>query len=164
MKKISVILVFLLLVLNFCSCFGKSKTEIQCEEVVRCFNERDSEGLKELFCAKVINSTLGELDDQIKVFFDRLGTETIVSYNWSGGSSETSYSKGKITSLESTPDIEIDLSNGDKIYLFYWWYQVNDESPDEVGISQITITYNGDTELEEEYKIGKVSLIHSRRS
>ncbi len=165
MKKTKIVttffIVFLIFVLGSC---GKGATETQCDEIVRCFEERDSEGLKELFCAKVKKSTLGELDNQITAFFDRLGTETIVSYSWSAGGRETSYRKGKITSQESTPDIEIDLSNGDKIYLFYWWYQINDEDPDEIGISQITITYNYDAESEEKYKIGKVSLIHSRRS
>ncbi|MCM1334619.1 MAG: DUF5104 domain-containing protein [Bacteroides sp.] len=63
MKKIIALgTIFVVTLFLCCSC----DTPGQGDELIRCLNERDAEGIKDLFCEKVRGSTEVDLDHPIK--------------------------------------------------------------------------------------------------
>lgn len=86
MKKIKIFACLLMIVfisVFCCSCGEPSEAD----ELVRCLNERDEEGIKELFCTSVRASEMGSLGQQISDVFDLFGDRTITSYRVNGGGS-----------------------------------------------------------------------------
>lgn len=132
-----------------CSCGEPSEGD----ELVRCLNERDEEGIKDLFCASVRASEMGSLGQQISDVFDLFGDRTITSYRVNGGD-QASYEKGKKTWHIQTNFIEeLEMSDGsDEIkHIVYSTTLVNEENPRRVGLAWIKVI----TDEEEEHRIGE---------
>ncbi len=155
MKKIKVFAC--LLMIGFISVFCCSCGEpSEADELIRCMNERDADGLKGLFCEKINESTTIDLDEQIKTVFELMGEETIVSYHVKGGSERKSIRNHKLVLLDQCIIIDsAELSNGNMIEEFYFYtYTINDARPEVVGISEITIAFNST-----KYYIGNFDLV-----
>lgn len=152
MKKIITFGTILVVTLFLCCSCGVS----QADELIRCLNEHDAEGIKDLFCEKINESTTIDLDEQIKTVFELMGEETIVSYHVKGGSERQSIRNHKLVLLDQCIIIDsAELSNGNMIEEFYFYtYTINDARPDAVGISEITIVFNST-----KYYIGNFDLV-----
>ena len=72
MKKFLLVLLFLVVSITGCSVrMDNSVTKIaddKANEIIECFNNRDTDGIKELFCDDVRNTV--EIDKQIDSFFN----------------------------------------------------------------------------------------------
>jgi hypothetical protein len=137
---------------------NSNAAEEQCDEIIRCLNEKDKERLEDMFCYTVKSSSNVNLDEQIETIFDLFNNETIVSYEKIIGSEHRSYNEGKCTELEIYPIIRpVELSNGDKYEIYFFSYVVYDNNPNNEGVSEITFICD---ETSVEYKIGDVHLIH----
>lgn len=153
MKKIKVFVCLLMIVfisVFCCSCGEPSEWD----ELVRCLNERDKEGIMELFCESVGSSPHIDFEQQISDVFDLMGDRTITSYRVKRGSEQGSYEKGKKTWHIQTNSIKkIELSDGsDEIdRIIYSTTLVNEENPRRVGLAWIKIV----TDEDEEYWIGE---------
>lgn len=157
MKKIFIFPLIVIIVTTLCSCSKTTSSNItvkgQCDEIIRCFNEKDSDGLKNMFCETVKKSK--NLDKQIADAFDIIDGK-IVSYDYLIGSESKSVDKGKITKLEVYPIIRpLVLSNGKEYELYFYSFLIH-EKENNVGISEIVICDSDGNE----YVIGDVSLIH----
>lgn len=125
----------------------------QVDELVRCLNERDEEGIKNLLCESVRASEMGSLGQQISDVFDLFADRTISSYDWSTGVSQLSWEKGKKTWEKTSVIIEeIELSDGsDEIeYIVFSTTLVNEENPRRVGLSWFYVFYD-----DNEYWVGE---------
>lgn len=157
------ILAFILFYNSSCSSFVEDSTSSsleRCDEIVRCLNERDNEGLKSLFCQEVRSSMPESLDQQIDKVFELLEEKTIVSYESGAGGEETSYENGEITCLIRRPHIRpIEFSDGTQARIFFYYIHIYADDPSMEGISEIVITFNSGDENEEKFRIGNVALV-----
>ncbi len=153
MKRIKVIILVLVMALAAVLCCSCGEPN-EWDELVLCLNERDKEGIMDLFCESVGSSPHIDFEQQISDVFDFLGDRTITSYRVNGGGDQASYEKGRKTWHIQTNSIkEIKLSDGsdgiDRIV--YSTTLVNEENPRRVGLAWIKIV----TDEEEEYWIGE---------
>lgn len=154
MKKLFVILfVALLTICLFAGCGTDNDTKYikdQTAEIVRCFDEKDIDGLKALFCKNTQDNY--NLDKEIKNAFDLYeGTSESFRINlqgcWAGG-----YSDGILDDKHFTPQIEEITTDENKIYsIGYLLYTVYESDHGRVGIVALALR-NG--EGEEIAKIG----------
>lgn len=116
-----------------------TKETQQAEDVFNYLKNKDAEGLKSLFCDKIIDSS-EDLDDQIKEAMDFFDGK-IVSYEQiSSGSGGSSNRNGKTVELSATPHIKgIITDTGEKYEIFFNTYIIITDYEDRVGISQLTI-------------------------
>lgn len=158
MKKAKVI-AFVLMVVLFVTLCGSCRTRPgprhdQVDELVRCLNEQDEEGIMNLFCEETKSSASIDFDKQISEVFDLFADRTIASYDWRSGGSELSWSKGKKTWERAGVFIEkIELSDGSSEIedIVFSTTLVDEENPNRVGLAWIKII----TDEEEEYRIGE---------
>lgn len=139
--------VLLLLSLLICGSCGAPSTE---EEIIRCLNERDADGIKAMFSKAAASQT--DFDEQIEDVFDLLGEETILRYKHSGGMDEQSVKYGKTTYHSQSWTLE-DIECSDDIgldWISYFAYEAYDEKPDHVGVWGIYLTF-----YDTRYVIGK---------
>lgn len=152
MKKIKRIAFILMIVLTVTLC-GSCGEPSEWDELVRCLNERDEEGIKNLLCESVRASEMGSLGQQISDVFDLLGDRTITSYRVKRGAEQISYEKGKKTWHIQTNFIEeIELSDGNNEieYIVFSRTLVNEKNPKRVGWTWFYVFYD-----EKEYWVGE---------
>ena len=143
LKSIFIILMTTIMSVVLVGCNGVvmdvTKEKQQAEDVFNYLKDNDVEGLKSLFCDKIIESS-EDLDDQIKEAMDFFG-EKIVSYeNISAGAGESFTRDGKTVELSATPRIKgIITDTGEKYEVFFNTYIIYTDYEDRVGISQLTI-------------------------
>ena len=73
MRKIFIFPLIVIIVTTLCSCSKTTSSNItvkgQCDEIIRCFNEKDSDGLKSMFCETV---------KKLKILMNRLKMHLIL--------------------------------------------------------------------------------------
>lgn len=159
MKKRRKIISFVLMVILSVLLCGSCRTRPgprhdQVDELVRCLNEHDEEGIMNLFCEGTKSSASIDFDQQISEAFDLFADRTISSYDWSTGVSQLSWEKGKKTWEKTSVIIEkIELSDGSSEIedIVFSTTLVDEENPNRVGLAWIKII----TDEEEEYRIGE---------
>ena len=106
-------------------------------EILKCFNEHDSETLKDMFCPYVQRTH--DLDSEIAEAFEIIDNE-IMSYGNFIGGGETLYEEGNIIYKDIICRMPIKLSNDEK-YSIYFFYMKTNKNEELVGIKRISI-YN----------------------
>ena len=149
-KSISAILCLLLILSTaFCLAGCKSRTdemadqEIYAEKqmnkmknkVIKCINEQDKEGLKELF-SKDAQWQIEDFDSKLDKFLSVFNGNKIESAKGEGSGFEGSVSTQPIHIYE---DYNITLNNGDEYTLFVSFCDKNDNEPEKVGLIQIEL-------------------------
>ena len=127
MKKIILIIMALLLLILHTGC--RSATDPgyeQASEILRCFDEEDSEGLKALFCAEIQNTH--NLDKEIAEAMEFFEGK-VISYddNFNGRSGQ-SVDDGEVTEKHFVPiidDITTDSGVTYKITFYYYTLKKN---------------------------------------
>lgn len=127
------------------------KIEQMSKEIIRCFTERDKEGLKVLFCEQIRNRP--SFDDEIDKAFDffKCDSYTTSKRDTSAGGGE-SWDSGKRTKWSVRPDIPYiavlyDLDGDDSTHdmerryysIYYDWQIVDKENPSLEGIQYMKI-------------------------
>jgi hypothetical protein len=129
---------------------GNSNLKIS-KEVLRCFSENDTKGLKDLLCAKTLG--LPDIDEQILVGFNSFKGK-VISFNQDLlGYEGDDIENGKKVFLERSWNIENIETDADKTCEIYiYQYVICDNDKTREGISQITITNSDGTEFTIGYK------------
>ena len=149
MKRMSLfsILISVVCILPGCG-FNNKPTESQkisdekSIEIVRCFDEKDVNGLKSLFCDKV--QTTYNLDDEIQTAFDFYEGKS-ESYDLNYGGTAGGWDDGECIDEHISPKIEnLKTSAGNTYRIPYHEYVIYKENPKCVGITYIRI-YNETT-------------------
>lgn len=143
MKKIfALITVILLSVSLFVGCETKPNKQELAEEIIRCFEEKDSDGLKSVFCEEIQN--MHSLDEEIRSAFDYIDGD-IIDYNIEQGSDGKSVDDGKITKREFNIQIRNIKTTTQNEYLISFAYMsLNADNPEKIGISKLSVgTYDG---------------------
>ena len=151
MKKVICIILITIICLNFSSCnFSDNKdndTKLindQAKEIVRCFDEKDIDGLKSLFCQNTQDNY--NLDEEIQDAFDLYeGKSESFNVNlqggWAGGKDN-----GEWTDKHFTPQIENIKTDKKETYsIGYLVYYVYSSDPGRVGICALGLR-NGNGE------------------
>ena len=149
-KRLLLVLVLCLcaIVCTGCNNNESSASQISKEhatEIIRCFNENDSESLKNMFCGYI--SDTHNLDEEINIAFEFIDGEIIDNGDWSGMSEAgLSIRDGKTESLRIQPDMKNITTSSEKKYTIeYNEYIINTITAGYVGITRITIiNENGD--------------------
>ena len=118
MKRLSLLLLVMIFLFSSCKSdfFGRAgqltslmneeaeKIQSMSVEIIRCFTEKDKEGMKKLFCEK--SKASEALDKQIDAAFERFLCEvyTTADIDTSAGGGE-SYDHGERTSWDVSPEI-----------------------------------------------------------
>ncbi len=137
------ILIASLLFFSLTSCIfvndkTKSESYDKSVEVLRCFNEKDAEGLKELFCPYTRNND--NIDAEIEAAFDFYKGESIsFKFAYNGGVAG-SMVNGKAVDKHIEPEIENILTDLDNTYrIYYHEYLTYEEDEKCVGITYMII-------------------------
>lgn len=119
-------------------------------QVIKCINDKDAEGLKNLFSKNVIQSY--DLDKDIEYLFEIFEGKIISYDDFTSGSGSEITNYGKQTFLTIEPWINNVETDVGKVYeIGFFVYVINDEKPEMVGISGLkVIAENGS-----EYLVGK---------
>lgn len=154
MRKIFIFPLIVIIVTTLCSCSKTNSSNItvkgQCDEIIRCFNEKDSDGLKSMFCETVKKTE--NLDEQIENAFDFIDGE-ITSYDYLIGSESKSVDEGKVTKKRVYPWITEILTDKNRKYEMQFDSYIIYENKDEaIGIICIEIF---DREADTSCKIGE---------
>ncbi|MFT4145110.1 MAG: DUF5104 domain-containing protein [Mobilitalea sp.] len=117
--------------------------------VLNCFNEKDTDTLKTLLCSKTQGLT--DIDEQIQTCFDLFKGKVISFDDNLMGYEGESIESGHTTRLERAWNVKDIVTDEDKKYEIYiYTYVINENDKDKEGISDITVTCSDGTE----YKIG----------
>ncbi len=110
----------------------------QVEEIVRCFNEKDVEGLKNMFCQHSKEEC--DLDTQIQNAYEFYKGECESNYTTSSGGGGASYREGVCVKKDIRPEIRNVVTNEDKEYVIcYTAYIKHDTDPGRIGICAIDL-------------------------
>lgn len=147
-------LIFLLIVILFSGCNLVEAIEItnndseivksRSEEIIRCFDERDSESIKKMMCSETI-SNVSDIDEQIQSAFEIYEGKSEsyeVVYAGMAGSMQEGVWTDKHTSVK-IKDIATD--SGGKYIISYTEYFIYDDDENRVGVIAISLRNdNGD--------------------
>ncbi len=143
MKKILTVILLIIAPLTLSGCFSKGyKSDItvgreQAEEILRCFNEDDIEGLKSMFCKEVSNTH--NLDEEIAEAMDFFDGEAISHDKVLVGGGD-SVREGKIVEKHIWYNIRNIKCNTQKTYFIATSsYLSYDRKPDCIGVTFITV-------------------------
>ena len=105
-------------------------------EIVRCFDEKDAEGLKALFCTNELENNT-EIDSQIETTFSMYEGKSQSFYttdkSWEGG-----YRNGVYDDKHFTPRIREIITDAGRTYCIgYLVYTIYDYDSDKIGINGI---------------------------
>ncbi len=137
--------ILLICILTSCSSETKTQEEIGvelCNEVIRCFDEDDVYGLKELFCAAIQNNN--NLDYEIKNAFDFF-EGSIESYDGFSIGSGESVDDGVLMDSHIVPVINnIETDSGNIYKITFLSYIVLEKNEQYEGINYLIVRdYNG---------------------
>ena len=151
MNKMISIGLCLLMILStaFCLAGCKSRTDEMADQeiytekqmnkmknkVIKCINEQDKEGLKELF-SKDAQWQIEDFDSKLDKFLSVFNGNKIESAKGEGSGFEGSVSTQPIHIYE---DYTLKLSNGKEYSMFISFCDKNDESQDKEGLIQINL-------------------------
>lgn len=156
MKKIfAVIISLIFILLNFSGCriMEKAYTKLEDEtqyikkqttEIIRCFNQKDVEGLKKLFCSN--SQEYYDLNAEIQAAFEFYeGTsESYILYNSSGGGMEN----GEWYDKHFSPEIKKIKTDANKQYTIgYSTYSIYKDDIGRVGIGVLALYDENDNVL-----------------
>ena len=154
MKKIISIFISLVLVIyGFTGCIDDKSSvspppdemaRLQSVSVMECFENEDIEGLKSMFCKRVIDNI--DLNSQIEGAFEFINGK-IISYDEPDGTSGGGLIKdgervelilgGKITNIKT--------DKGDIYRITFTSYGIHESDPDRIGISQLSVFSQNDS-------------------
>ena len=152
-KKIFIIMVLSIIVLNFSSCVFiplfdnsdeqnvftvKAQMKNDCKEIIRCLEEKDSDTLKNMFCEKLLNNyeNIDEDIEQAMVFFQG----NITSYGNVLYGDDDSFINGECVKFSASPIIDpITTDSGKEYSIVYNEHIIDVENPEKIGISYIEI-------------------------
>ena len=144
MRIIIVTVVLLVSTIIFSSCDTSTKTTVGnykkelSEEVIRCLDDNDEEGLKKLFCKATLSNT-STLDKQISLAMEFYEGKCI-SHGIILGTEGSSIRGGDVSKEDINPHICEIKTDQDKTYdIWICSYKTNTEYPEKVGISEIHI-------------------------
>ena len=107
------------------------------DEIIRCLNEDDTEGLKDVFCAETQTST--DLDNQIEAGMDFFDGK-VDSHFDAGVDGGESVTNGETVEQHYTIDYyELKTDTGKLYEVICEGYFISEENPDKVGVSIINI-------------------------
>lgn len=147
MKYIAGVVICIIAIITMTSCKSVPKemgVNEYSKEVLRCFDEEDSEGLKALFCAEIQNTH--NLDKEIAEAMEFFEGK-VISYddNFNGRSGQ-SVDDGEVTEKHFVPIIDdITTDSGVTYKITFYYYKVNTKDENRVGINNIVIR-NKDTD------------------
>lgn len=149
MRKILSTLLLILICISFSSCSGANNarkvSNEKSEEIVRCFDEKDIEGLKSLFCLNSQNNY--NLDKEIEKAFSLYNGKSI-SYNLSYGGTAGGWDDGERIDEHITPSIrDIETSNGNIYNIYYTEYTIYKADSGRVGIIYMSLFDSEDNTL-----------------
>ncbi len=159
MRKLICIILSMTMLISFSGC-GRLKEGIKeyiedkqyvydlTDEIIRCFNERDVEGLKELFCQNAKDGRK-DLDTQIENMFAYYeGVCTSDYYANTHGGWAGSIEDGEYVNKHNVIDIQdIETSEGKEYVIGYSLYVVCDLDPGRIGIGGMSLEDDRGNEL-----------------
>ncbi len=120
-------------------------------DVLNCFNEKDTDALKTLLCAKTQDLT--DIDEQIQACFDLFKGKVISFEDNLMGYEGESVESGHTTRLERAWKIKDIVTDEDKEYEIYiYTYVINEKDKDKEGISDLTVTCSDGKEVKIGYR------------
>lgn len=138
MKKIFYILSIICCCLLLSGCTFVESSRNLGEDVLKCFDNDDVSGLKELFCSATVARN-EDIEEQIKDAFDFYEGKS-TTYGSITAPEERSIRNGRVVKINSNPFIlDIETDEGKKYDIKIYAYTINEEHPDFVGISEINI-------------------------
>ena len=153
MRKLTCELLCLLMILSTAFCLEgcKSREQRLSEEtayedaqmnamnkkVVKCINEKDKKGLKNLF-SKSAQKDIEDLDGKIDEVLEAFKGKSIVSIKSEPVDSSRTYDYGK-KSITIYGDYTLKLSTKGKCTIFISFCDKNDENPDDKGVFQMEL-------------------------
>ena len=161
MKRMILILLFAVMCLSLTSCTIETKENVvdrYSNEVLRCFDERDAEGLKEMLCPKI--TQMYDIDEQIETAMNFYVGSNSSHGSITGGEGEGVDEGVKIYHRISPRIQDITTDSGNSYEIKFYMYIVCEENQEKVGISEITIT----NEYGEECVIGDYYLVNPKNS
>lgn len=149
MKKTIILIMLLIFISLLTGCmFVKDKTKSESYdksvEILRCFDEKDTEALKKLFCQHIQNdSNIGKEIEEAFALYD--GKAVSFKFNYSGGVSG-SWRDGRAVDEHISPNVEEIITDSDNVYLIcYHEYLTYVKDEKCVGITYIRI-FNEETD------------------
>lgn len=160
-KTIILLIISFILVLSGCNSnyvvTDNSRIQIS-EEVLRCLDEEDTEGLKEMLCPKI--TQMYDIDEQIETAMNFYVGSNSSHGSITGGEGEGVDEGVKIYHRISPRIQDITTDSGNSYEIKFYMYIVCEENQEKVGISEITIT----NEYGEECVIGDYYLVNPENS
>ena len=155
MKKIRIIILLLIILSSFTGCmFVKDKTKSESYdksiEILRCFDEKDTEGLRSFFCQH--SQDTDSINDEIEAAFEFYeGKSVSFEFAYNGGVAGK-WRDGKAVDEHITPEIRSIVTDTDNKYLiFYHEYLTYTADEKCVGVTYMLI-FNEETD--EKLQIG----------
>lgn len=115
------------------------------EIVLRCFEEKNAEDLKPLFCSYIADNH--DLDEEIQAAFDAFEGKITDKGYWSGvGEVGAQMEDGKLVKQRIAPYLENILTDaGGKYTIRFNEYLIYSEYPELVGVTRISIIFGDET-------------------
>ena len=136
MKRTIVAILLMSIFLCGCSTSNSSSLKHISDEIVRCFDEKDAEGLKNMFCRNSI--VYYDIDSEIQNAFDLYEGQSVSYKIYSNGGWSGGYDNGICVDKHSTPEIRnIKTNCGKKYTIGYCTYEVYEKDAGRVGIGVI---------------------------
>ncbi|MBQ5317879.1 MAG: DUF5104 domain-containing protein [Oscillospiraceae bacterium] len=108
------------------------------DNVINCFDEEDSEGLKKLFCQQTLEKT-PDLDKQIESAMEFYEGKS-VSHGAVIGNEGVTMDNGQVIRKDYNPQIpDLITDTEKKYYIVISSYVINTKYPEKVGVSKIKI-------------------------
>ena len=146
MRNTLIIVVVILISTLFSSCNAEpSYIRVQSDEIIRCFDEKDAEGLKALFCQNSIDyyDIDSEIQNAFNLYEGQSVSHTLNFYGWSSGMQE-----GIWYDKHYTPEIRNIKTNCGKEYTIgFCVYEVYEKDEGKVGICVIALRDDNGNQL-----------------
>ena len=168
MKKATLAMLCLLMIISTAFCLEgcKSREQRLSEEtvyedaqmnamnkkVVKCINEKDKKGLKNLF-SKSAQKDIEDIDGKIDEVLEAFKGKSIVSIKSEPVDSSRTYDYGK-KSITIYGDYELNLDNGKKYILLISCCDTDDENKSSIGIFKLTLLTFSNEMLPEDFRMG----------
>ncbi len=155
MKKKLVFITVILISIVFSGCVTinnkpsnnkPSYIRVQSDEIIRCFDEKDAEGLKALFCQNSIDYY--DIDSEIQNAFDLYEGESVSYKIFSNGGCAGGMQDGIWYDKHYTPEIRYIKTNCGRGYAIgYCTYEVYEKDEGKVGICVIALRDDNGNQL-----------------